>query len=44
MLNKYDALERLVIIAGYMGTVFVWLSMGAFCILLWYFVFSLFTS
>ena len=40
MLNKYDVLEKLVILAGHTGTFLVWMSMLAGCILLWYFVFA----
>ena len=40
MLNKYDVLEKLVVLGGYTGTFMVWMSMLAGCILLWYFVFT----
>ena len=39
MLNKYDVLEKLVILGGYIGRFMVYMSMLAGCILLWYFVF-----
>ena len=40
MLNKYDVLERLTVVGGYMGHIIVWLGMAAGCILLWYFIFA----
>ena len=39
MMNKYDILEKLTIIGGYMGHILVYAGMTAGCILLWYFVF-----
>ena len=40
MLNKYDVLEKLVVLGGYAGRLMVWMGMLAGCILLWYFVFA----
>ena len=40
MLNRYDMLERLVILGVYTGRFMVWMGMLAGCILLWYFVFA----
>ena len=44
MVNRYDVMEKLVIIGGYLGYFMVWMGLFAGCIILWYFVFSLFTS
>ena len=40
MLNKYDIIEKLVMLGGYAGHFMVWMGMLAGCILLWYFVFA----
>ena len=40
-MNKYDLLEKLIIIGGYAGNIMVYASMFAGCIMLWYFVFTL---
>ena len=39
MLNKYDIMEKLVMLGGLTGKFMVWMGMFAGCILLWYFVF-----
>ena len=44
MLNRYDILEKLVILGGYAGTFMVWMSMLAGCMLLWYLVFAFLRS
>ena len=40
MVNKYDIMERLIILSEYTGKLIVWIVMLAGCILLWYLVFS----
>ena len=40
MLNKYDIMEKLVILGGYTGKFMVWMGMLGGCILVWYFVFA----
>jgi hypothetical protein len=42
MLNKYDVMKRLITIAEYLGYFMVWTGLFAGCIILWYFVFTLF--
>ena len=39
IMNRYELLEKLAIIGGYMGHIMVYVGMLAGCILLWYFVF-----
>ena len=41
MLNRYDVLEKLIILGGYTGRFIVWMGMLVGCVLLWYFVFTL---
>ena len=41
MLDKYEVIDRLIILGGYTGRFMVWIGMLAGCILIWYFVFAL---
>ena len=40
MLNKYDVMEKLVVLGGLTGKFMVWMGMLGGCILVWYFVFA----
>ena len=40
MLDKYDIVDRLIMLGGYTGKFMVWMGMLAGCILLWSVVFA----
>ena len=40
MLNKYDIMEKLVVLGGLTGKFMVWMGMLGGCILVWYLVFA----
>ena len=40
MVNKYDIMERLIILGGYAGKFMVWIGILSGCILIWYYVFA----
>ena len=40
MLDKYDIVDRLIMLGGHTGRFMVWMGMLSGCILIWYFVFA----
>jgi len=41
MLDRYDIMDKLVILGGYAGRFMVWMGMLGGCILVWYLIFTL---